>query len=462
MSNQARDCEDSKVDEQLAVSLAERFRGEVINSDALQLYNGLPVVTNKIPVRDRKGISHHLLGCVGLDEEPWRVGKFLEQAQRAITEIRSRGNLPILVGGTHYYIQALLIKDALVGIDVGEDQYIPSEDAEKKWPILRASTEDMFEKLLEVDPSMAARRHPKDRRKIRRSLEIWLKTGRKASDIYEEQKQRRVTISAELGERNGADNEQGENTANDMLPTSSTLLRFPTIILWTHASSDVLMPRLNERVENMISNGLLSEVELMQASLFKQEAQGCTVDQTRGIWVAIGYKEFTGYLSASSAGDGNPKELEVIKQEAIERTKSATRHYAKSQIRWIRLRLLRTLRENKLADRMYILDSSDLSQWSTAVENMACDLVASFLEGHKLPQPSHLSGAAREMLAANNGADAPKGEDIQARHCYMCETTLMTERQWVQHVKSRKHRKISEAKGRREARASTSHAGAQS
>ena len=444
------------------MSLAGRFRGEVINGDALQLYNGLPVVTNKIPVRDRKGVPHHLLGCVELDEEPWQVGKFVEQARRAIREVKSRGNLPILVGGTHYYTQALLFKDVVVdGGDDGEDRYIPPEDEEKTWPILGASTEDMLEKLREVDPHIAVRWHPKDRRKIRRSLGIWLKTGRKASDIYDEQRQRRATNAVELGESHGADNGQGKNTGDDNFSTTSTLLRFPTLILWVHAPSDVLTPRLNERVENMMNDGLLSEIELMQASLRNQEARGCTVDQTRGIWVAIGYKEFTGYLSALNAGDVNPKELEATKKEAIERTKVATRQYAKRQIRWIRLRLLRTLRENGLADRMYILDGSDLSQWSTAVENMACDLTASFLEGTNLPEPSQLSGAAREMFSADNGADTPKGQDFQARHCHLCETTLMTERQWVEHLKSRKHRKIEKAKGSSEARVSTSHMGAE-
>lgn len=439
------------------MSLAERFRGEIINGDALQLYDGLPVVTNKIPVQDRKGIPHHLLGCVGLDEEPWQVGKYMEQARRVITEIRSRGNLPILVGGTHYYTQALLLQDTIVENLAEEVQNIPPEEEERTWPILGASTEVMLEKLREVDPAMAARWHPKDRRKIRRGLEIWLKTGMKASDIYKEQRQRRTTELAELGQSRGPNNGQNDKTANDKFLAASTLLRFPALILWVHASSDILASRLNERVEDMMINGLLSEAELMQASLSKQEAQGCTIDQTRGIWVAIGYKEFTGYLSALNARDVNPKELESFKQDAIERTKIATRQYARRQVRWIRLRLLRTLRENGLANRMYLLDGSDLSQWSTAVENMACDLAAPFLEGTNLPEPSHLSGAAREMLSLENGPDTPKGNDFRAKQCHVCDTTLMHEGEWIRHLKSRRHRNMEKAKSRTEACALTSH-----
>lgn len=438
------------------MSLAERFRGEIINGDALQLYDGLPVITNKIPVRDRKGIPHHLLGCVRLDEEPWQVGRYLEQARRVISEIRSRGNLPILVGGTHYYTQALLFRDAIVDDVAGESQYIPPEEQERTWPILGASTEVMLEKLREVDPAMAIRWHPKDRRKIRRGLEIWLKTGMKASDIYQEQRQRRTTESAELGGSHGPDNGQSNHTANDEFPAATTLLRFPALILWLHASSDTLASRLNERVEDMMVNGLLSEAELMQASLAKQEAQGCTIDQTRGIWVAIGYKEFIGYLSALNARAVNPKELETFKQDAIERTKITTRQYARRQVRWIRLRLLRTLRENGLANRMCLLDGSDLSQWSTAVEKMACDLAASFLEGTKLPEPSQLSGAAREMLSSENEPDTPKGQDFRAKHCHVCNTTLMHEGEWIRHLKCRRHKKMEQAKSRTEARALTS------
>lgn len=66
---------------QLAVELAARFNGEIINGDAMQLYDGLPIITNKIPVEERKGVPHHLLGCIGLDEPTWTVGEFVRQAQ---------------------------------------------------------------------------------------------------------------------------------------------------------------------------------------------------------------------------------------------------------------------------------------------------------------------------------------------------------------------------------------------
>ena len=160
----------------------------------MQLYSGLPIITNKITVEERKGIPHHLLGCIGLDEPTWVVGTFVKRALGVIEEIRSRGKLPILVGGTHYYTQSLLFRDRLAeaeedgeGGESKKDHHEaqgPIEDLEDKYPILKESTENLLERLQDVDPVMAERWHPNDRRNIQRSLEIYLQTGRKSSDIY--------------------------------------------------------------------------------------------------------------------------------------------------------------------------------------------------------------------------------------------------------------------------------------
>jgi tRNA dimethylallyltransferase len=72
------------------------------------MYKGLPIITNKITTEEQKGIRHHLLGCIALDKPTWTVGKFVPEALRIVKEIRSRGRLPILVGGTHYYIQSVI------------------------------------------------------------------------------------------------------------------------------------------------------------------------------------------------------------------------------------------------------------------------------------------------------------------------------------------------------------------
>ena len=82
----------------------------------MQMYEGLPIITNKIPENERNSIPHHLLGTVSLASEPWTVPKFVHESQRIIQEIRSRGRLPILVGGSHYYTQALLLSNTVDGV----------------------------------------------------------------------------------------------------------------------------------------------------------------------------------------------------------------------------------------------------------------------------------------------------------------------------------------------------------
>ena len=410
---------------QLAVALAEYFNGEVINGDALQMYEGLPITTNKISLEERKGIPHHLLGCVKLDEEPWTVQQFRNRATNIIEGIRSRNKLPILVGGTHYYTQSLLFKDAV--LTEVETEHVDHEQQERQWPILNASTEDMLEELRRVDPIMAQRWHPRERRKIRRSLEIWLTTGRKASEIYDRQRKMTTRSHSEYDQSNGkpTDSTNGVEQRSDM--ESQSPLHYDTLIFWTHAKPDFLNPRIEKRVDAMVLDGLLSEVESMYNFLRDQEQQGINVDQARGIWVAIGFKENIPYLM-----HGN--DLEELKKEGIERTKVATRQYAKRQVRWIKLRLQRAIATANASQRFFLLDTADLTRWSQDVEERARDITEAFLCGSALPKPQSLSNAAKEYLVVT------EGEPMAATYCEACDKTLMSEGEWISHLKSKGHK----------------------
>ena len=389
------------------------------------MYDGLPITTNKISLEDRKGIPHHLLGCVKLDEKPWTVQQFRNQATVIIEGIRSRNKLPILVGGTHYYTQSLLFKDAV--LTEAEIEHVDQEEQERRWPILDASAEDMLEELRRVDPIMAQRWHPKERRKIRRSLEIWLTTGRKASDVYDEQRQNRNITCSRCDQSVGdpASSTNDSKQRSDM--ASQSALRYDTLVFWTHASPDVLNVRLEKRVDAMVSDGLLSEIESIYKSLLDQEQRGILVDQTRGIWVAIGFKENLAYIIY---GDDRGN----LKNEGIERTKIATRQYAKRQVRWIRLRLQRAIATANSSHRFFVLDTTDLTQWSQDVEKKARDITEAFLSGHALPKPESLSDAAKEVLVIT------EAEQMAATYCEACDKTLMSKGEWVGHLRSKKHK----------------------
>ena len=416
----------------LAVALAERYNGEIINGDALQMYDGLPVVTNKIPVEERRSIPHHLLGCVNLDDEPWSVGKFKDKAVKIIEEIRSRGKVPILVGGTHYYTQSLLFKDFMIEDESKGDTNIPTKSQEEIWPILVASTEEMLSELEKVDPIMAARWHPKDRRRIRRSLEIWYMIGRRASDIYNEQKAQRTVSTIDLNLDDGVLNNNAVSSTRHFLVSP---LRYDSLVLWTYSAGAELKSRLDERVDTMLDNGLIPEVRSMHALIRDLKSENRSPDITKGIWIAIGYKEFVPYLKAQQNPRTSPKSCEPLKLEGIAKTKDHIRQYAKRQVRWIRLKLIHALQFSNLTRSLFLLNTSDLSVWSHDVEGRAGELVSAFIAGEPLPDPISLSQAAETMLQPS------KKEEMFARYCKACAKTLMTESEWERHLRSKKHKK---------------------
>ena len=369
----------------------------------MQMYRGLPIITNQIPVQERNGIPHHLIGCVDLESEPWRIGIFKEKCLDIIRDIHLRRKLPILVGGTHYYTKAVLFKDQLVAADDGQQQHASSE----KWPILDAPTPVMLQKLRDVDPAMADRWHPHETRKIRRSLEIYLQTGKPASDIYSEQ--------------------------------SAGELRFPSLIFWVHTEKETLNARLDARVGAMMDHGLVLEAEKMLD--FVQE-RGNTVDETRGVWVSIGFKELKPYLIARKAGssDGEGK-LDQLKNSCVESIKTATHQYATSQVKWIRNKFWRAG-----SNRLYLLDSTDIAAWESCIAEPSESLVRAFLNGEPCPDPKSLSETARAVLAAKEAQGASTSGNLQkCITCDVCHKTMTNEEQWKIHINGRAHKRASKA-----------------
>lgn len=403
---------------QLAVDLAVRFNGEVINADAMQMYSGLPIITNKISPQERRSIPHHLLGNISLDHETWVVGVFKREASRTIQDIRSRGRVPIVVGGTHYYTNALLFRDSLVEKEDASAEGVVVQDNAAQHPILNDTTEAMWEKLKEVDPVMADRWHPNDRRKIRRSLEIFLTTGRPASVIYAEQQSRKITEPAP----------QHDFTKPDAL------------LFWVHSESPVLKERLDRRVDKMLDNGLMNELTEVNDYLRSKLESGEQVDLTRGIWQSIGFKEFQPYLQAVERG-ADVTELEKLRRECLEVMKTATRRYAKYQTKWISKQMLPLLEEEGDQDRLYVLDSTDVTRFSGEVLDKAASLTQLFLAGDEMPDPPSLSEAANNVLnAAMKSALSAQGTPCR-KHCSICETTLLTEESWQLHIRGKAHRR---------------------
>ncbi|AEO56558.1 hypothetical protein MYCTH_2301650 [Thermothelomyces thermophilus ATCC 42464] len=405
----------------LAVELATRYNGEIINADAMQMYKGLPIITNKLTAQEQRGIPHHLLGSIDLGEEPWVVTQFKREAARIISEIRSRGKLPILVGGTSYYLDGLLFEGRVV-----DDQPAPEggalnrDELAAKYPILTESPEAMLAKLREVDPVMADKWHPNDARKIRTSLEIYFGTGRRASDIYAEQRSKKESKWA--SQKHTHSHGLGE-----------------VLLFWLYARREALNERLDKRVDRMMQNGLLGETAEVYDYLQQRLAAGETVDRSKGIWQSIGFRQFEPYLAAAKNGVAGP-ELDKLRQAGTEDTKTATRQYAKYQVRWMTMKTISSLQEEKLLDRLYLLDSTAIERWNTEVLEKGVELTRKFLANEPLPPPAEVSETAREVLAET--IERSNRQETPCRKtCDVCQKTLLTEGLWQAHITSRKHQK---------------------
>lgn len=258
----------------LSLDLAERLGGEVVNTDAMQVYRGMDVGTAKLPEAGRRGIRHHLLDLFEVTE-PATVALFQGWAREAIADIRDRDATPVLVGGSALYTRAILDRFEFPGTD-------DSLRRELEVELERIGSHALHERLAGVDPEAAAQILPDNGRRVVRALEVVALTGR--------------PFSASLPRLEYAD------------PL--------TVQIGVDIDRPTLDERIARRVEEMFAGGFVEEVE---ALLARGLAEGRTASR------AIGYREVMGYL----AGDRSLA-------EAIEQTTVATRRFARRQDSWFR------------------------------------------------------------------------------------------------------------------------------
>ena len=352
----------------------------------------------------------------------------------------------MLVGGTHYYVQSLLFPHSLPG--ESEEENPPSDvggDLAAEYPILYipppplsreyytgigvlmesfrdAPTPELYKALQQIDPEISTKWHPNDRRKIRRSLQIYYSTGctQTASEVY-------------AAQRRQQEERQQQSTGD---PTQS---RYRNLVFWVHAETETLRRRLDGRVDKMIENGMWSEIDDMKKNYDEME----NVDMSKNIWQSIGFKEFLPFLEARGAEQSKEDAgLEKLKKLGIKNMKAATRRYAKSQVRWIRIKFLNALQSSP--DRIYLVDSTDPDEFGKAGSETAVSIANAFVAGEesKLPDPETLSTLARENLR-------PKREDFASRPdlwvqktCEHCGNVCINEDQWRIHERSAKHRRM--------------------
>lgn len=395
---------------QFSIDLAEAVNGEVINSDSMQVYRGLEAITNKHPLAERRGIAHHVMDHVKWTEE-YFIHRFTKEANQAIADIHSRGKVPIIVGGTHYYLQSMLFDNKTVA---HEKKEITPEQAQ----ILDGPVETLFSTLQQLDPVIAGKFHPQDGRKLRRALEIIYTTGQNPSEIYRDQKL-------------------------DEFEESS--LRYNTLFFWVYCNPDVLKPRLDNRVDAMMKGSALEEIkELYSVYSTLTERPTCT----SGVWQVIGFKEFLPWLEESEP---------LLFEKGVELMKIRTRQYAKYQVKWIRKLLGTELKKEarfgyKYGGQMYMLDATDLDQWKCSVRERGTDIAEQFLSNGPLAVSAATIPALLKLVFPEND-DYVSNKTLESsanwKHyeCPVCKDKAgkplvsVGPQQWEAHSQSRRHKR---------------------
>ena len=262
----------------LSVALAERTGGEIISADSMQVYRHMDIGSAKIRAEETGGIPHHLIDILEPSEE-FNVVSFQCLARRAVQEIRGRGHIPVVVGGTGFYIQALLYD-----IDFTENDGDTALRGQLQELARREGAAALYERLRRVDPESCGTIHANNVKRVIRAIEFYEKTGTKISEHNRVQRQ------------------------ND------SPYRFAYFVL--NDDRQRLYERIEARVDEMVADGLAEEVQRLKE-------MGCTADMVS--MQGLGYKEMLAYLDGKTSFE-----------EAVYRIKLNTRHFAKRQLTWFR------------------------------------------------------------------------------------------------------------------------------
>ncbi len=262
----------------LAVRLAQRFDGEIVSADSMQIYRGAPIATAVPPTSERGGVPHHLLEFLEPDAA-FTVADYVAHAHRILAEIAARNRLPLLVGGTGLYVNSV----------VDYIQFPPAPDGAPD-DLSELSAEDLLERLASVDPEAAADLHPNNRRRILRALELYAATGQTRRE---------------------------RNAQSRALPSPYD----PLLIGFGFCDRELLWRRIDRRVDEMLANGLVDEARRMAGRAGQGMAQ------------AIGHKELLPYLRGEQPLEAC---VDRLKRETRRFAKRQMTWFSRDErIRWI-------------------------------------------------------------------------------------------------------------------------------
>lgn len=263
----------------MGIALAKRYDGEVVSVDSMQIYRGMTIGTAAPTEEEMEGVPHHMV-AVAEPTENWSAARYAAAAIPVVDDILARGRLPILVGGTGLWLDAVVKGHGFAaGHAGGEARKVLQRRLEQE------GMEPLWQELERIDPEAAKRLHPADEKRVLRALEVYLETGKTITQHNEE--------------------------------TKAIPPRYDAVWIGLQFTDRQDMRRLIDlRVDKMVEAGLLREVQELLASGIPRDATALQ---------AIGYKEFLGVAEGS-----------ITAEEAIAEVKLRSRQYAKRQLTWLR------------------------------------------------------------------------------------------------------------------------------
>ena len=262
----------------LSIKLAKELNGEIISCDSMQIYKEMDIGTAKVTKEEAEGIKHYLIDIASPDER-YTVSNFKKDSKNAIKEILSKGKTPIVVGGTGLYVDSLIYEieyqEMNFDIDYRNELMKKAENEQ--------GLKELYEQAKKIDPKAMEKISSNDKKRIIRILEIYKATGKNKTELEILSRQKEV--------------------------------EYDYRVFVVNMEREKLYNRIDKRVDIMIENGLIEEVE----KIYKKYSEFPTAMQ------GLGYKEVVEYLQGK-----------INKEEMIEKIKKESRHYAKRQLTWFR------------------------------------------------------------------------------------------------------------------------------
>ncbi|KAI3382800.1 hypothetical protein SNEBB_005537 [Seison nebaliae] len=378
----------------LSIELAKIFNGEIVNADSMQIYTNLGILTSRPSTKEMNDIPHHLFNIIDGKETDFNVSKYEKIAERKIEEIHKRNHLPIIVGGTNYYIESLIWNL------VSDNQLSNMKDFEEKYSDW--STSKLYDEVKE--DALKRRIHHNDRRKLLRCLQY------------------RIELNVSWNEMLERKRLKTNNFRGSLKSDSSN-----SIIIWAHLEKSKHLSNLQQRQHEMEKEGLWEECQ----KYFHDSSS--PIDFQKGLNQSIGLKYIYDYYifknNLDGTIDGNEDKLRSEWNNAMTKMTTRTIQYTSVQNKWIRSRLVRRVRNDENIPHLFQINMNNSNSMKHSLQLVQCLLEKPNYLIHLNPMTSNSLGGFRTVITID-------------KNCIICDNQhFIIQEQWEEHLRSRRHQK---------------------